>query len=466
MSFAREVPKERIHRLNDAPVRSEGSFVLYWMQQSQRSAENPALAFALELGKQLKKPVLVCFGLTGRYPGASWPHFRFMAEGLLALSRRFREMGISFVVRTGPPDEVAAGFSGNASCVVCDVGYLRHQWAWRRSLAENAGCRVFAVEGDVVVPVHQVMARRAYAAYVLRPKIRQQVDRFASPVRMEAPVSWKGPLPEGEDLTDPDSLLMRAGVPRIPMPEAWTFAGGEEAANALLSRFIKDTLSRYADDRNLPHRMAVSRLSPYLHFGMISPVSILQAVQGVPGGEPGKDAFLEELIVRRELAMNFVTFSGDYDQYGTLPEWARESLFSHRNDPRPVIYDMKTLTSAQTADPYWNAAMKEMLLTGYMHNYMRMYWGKKILEWSPSPEVAFERLLYLNDRYFLDGRDPNSYAGCGWIFGLHDRAWFERPVFGKIRYMAATGLERKCRIGKYVSAINDLEGKAPELPFG
>jgi len=196
-------------------------------------------------------------------------------------------------------------------------------------------------------------------------------------------------------------------------------------------------------------------MSPYLHFGQISPVRLAMAVRDAKSGqESDRDGYLEELIVRRELAVNFVYYTQDYDRYTCLPEWARKTLAEHAGDPREHKYSQDVLESAQTHDPYWNAAMREMKQTGFMHNYMRMYWGKKILEWSETPENAFATTLAINNKYFLDGRDPNSYAGVAWVFGKHDRAWFERPIFGKVRYMAASGLERKCDIKAYVEKVD------------
>jgi len=202
-------------------------------------------------------------------------------------------------------------------------------------------------------------------------------------------------------------------------------------------------------------------MSPYLHFGQISPLYLaLQISTGPKSLREAQESYLEELIVRRELAMNFAHYTPRYDSFACLPQWARKSLIQHKNDFREALYTRKQLENAQTHDDYWNAAMREMKATGFMHNYMRMYWGKKILEWCRTPEYAFRTSLYLNNKYFLDGRDANSYAGVGWVFGLHDRAWFERPIFGKVRYMAATGLERKCDIKAYVQKVDHLESKA------
>jgi deoxyribodipyrimidine photo-lyase len=259
----------------------------------------------------------------------------------------------------------------------------------------------------------------------------------------------------GLDLTDIERVLQRLDIDRSVLPVTAFFKGGTREAKKHLRRFIEKGLPRYSDHRNQPQTDDVSHMSPYLHFGHISPVYLAFRVRDAREGlGVDRAAYLEELIVRRELALNFVWYTEDYDRYAGLPEWVRKTLAEHAGDHRPHLYDRETLEAAETHDPYWNAAMREMKHTGFMHNYMRMYWGKKILEWSPSPEEAFVTALLLNNKYFLDGRDPNSYAGVGWVFGLHDRAWFERPIFGKIRYMAASGLERKCDIRGYVKKVD------------
>jgi deoxyribodipyrimidine photo-lyase len=213
------------------------------------------------------------------------------------------------------------------------------------------------------------------------------------------------------------------------------FAGGEGEARRRLGDFLDNGLARYADDRNRPETHAVSELSPYLHFGQISPVEIALAVREAKAASAAKAGFLEELIVRRELAFNHVTYEPAYDRYDSLPDWTRKALAKATKDPRPHLYSLAELEAARTHDPYWNAAMLEMTATGYMHNRLRMYWGKKILQWSKTPEAAFDTMLRLNNRWFLDGRDPNSFTNVGWIFGLHDRPWAPQPVFGTVRSM-------------------------------
>ena len=258
------------------------------------------------------------------------------------------------------------------------------------------------------------------------------------------------------DLSDIARLITALRIDHTVGPVA-QFIGGTAEAARRLERFIAHGLPNYAGARGEPATAQVSFLAAYLHFGQISPVEqIALAIRAATADQPDRAAYLEELVVRRELAINFVEYEPSYDSYDALPEWARRTLKHHRDDPRPHLYGRDELEAAATADPYWNAAMREMLLTGYMHNHMRMYWGKKILEWSRTPEQAFATALFLNNRYFLCGRDPSSYANVGWCFGLHDRPWPERPVFGTVRSMTAAGLERKTDIDAYVKRVKSL----------
>jgi len=239
-----------------------------------------------------------------------------------------------------------------------------------------------------------------------------------------------------------------------PVPSFFT--GGTAAAKRRFAEFVQDRLKRYDQNHNQPQADDISHMSPYLHFGQISPLYLALEVAEASASRAAKDAFTEELIVRRELACNFTQFQENYDSYDCLPGWARQSLGEHHRDRREYVYSEVQLEKAETHDPYWNAAMREMICTGFMHNYMRMYWGKKILEWSRTPEEGFATTLALNNKYFLDGRDPNSYAGVAWVYGVHDRAWPQRAVYGKVRSMMASGLERKCDIKAYVRKVEGL----------
>jgi deoxyribodipyrimidine photo-lyase len=349
--------------------------------------------------------------------------------------------------------------------IVCDCGYLRHQRAWRERAARESACAVVQVESDVVVPVEAASGKAEIGARTLRPRVGRQLGDFLvdlpeTPVR----VRTQGMRLASLDLRDVHSILEALKVDRRVEPVPLHFTGGTAEARRRFSRFLSQGLARYDQNHNQPQTDDISRMSPYLHFGQISPLYLAREVRGASAPEAAKEAFLEELIVRRELACNFTRFTPDYDAYACIPAWARQSLAAHRRDPRPRRYAAEALENAETHDPYWNAAMREMRCTGFMHNYMRMYWGKKILEWSPTPEEGYATTLALNNRYFLDGRDPNSYAGVAWTYGVHDRAWPERPIYGKVRTMMASGLERKCDIGGYVRKVDALCGSPGGVP--
>ncbi len=446
------VHPSRIHRLNSAPSRN-GDYVLYWMQAAQRAGENPALDHAVLEADRLGLPLVAVFGLTENYPEATLRHYRFMLEGLQEVRAALAEKSIQLVLRIGPPDRVAIEAGRRAASIICDSGYLRRQNAWRKAVAEAAGCPVTAVEGDLVVPVETASDKREWAARTLRPKIHRRLDDFLVPGADLRPSRGSMDLSlDGLSDLSPDAVLEKLKIDRTVEPVGRHFKGGAAEAEKRFKTFIRDRLARYDENSNQPQTDDVSFMSPYLHFGQISPVYLARQVRRAPAvPEDQKAAFIEQLVVRRELAFNFVHYTPNYDDYACLPEWARKTLDVHRTDPRPYRYTEAELVESRTHDPYWNAAMTEMRKTGYMHNYMRMYWGKKILEWRETPEDAFRVALKLNNRYFLDGRDPNSYAGVGWVFGLHDRGWGERPVFGKVRYMAASGLKRKCDIDAYVA---------------
>ncbi len=448
---------DRIQPLNAAPER-DGAYVLYWMQQSQRADGNPALDLAIHEANRLGLPVVVGFGLTEHYPDANARHFAFLLQGLADTADRLAGRGIGFVLRRGSPERVALDLAGDAALVVCDRGYLRHQRAWREVVAADAGRRVVQVEADVVVPVGSVSGKEEYAARTLRPKLLRRRDDYLidlADTAVERPCD--GAVPDGDiDPADPAGTLALLDVDRSVAPVE-RFTGGTTEARRRLAAFLDEGLAGYADGRNEPANWQGSFLSPYLHFGHISPVAAARAAATADvGSREDRAAFLEELIVRRELAANYVTFQPDYDRFAGLPAWARKTLAEHADDRRAWVYAPAELAAADTHDRYWNAAMREMVHTGFMQNYMRMYWGKKILEWSPSPQAAFATTLALNNRYFLDGRDPSSYANVGWIFGLHDRAWTERPIFGKIRYMNDKGLERKFDMDRYIRAVDRL----------
>jgi len=448
---------ERVRKLNDQPLQ-KGRFVLYWMQASQRAEVNHALEYAIRAANEQNLPLVTLFVLTDEFPEANLRHYTFLLQGLKEVKTRMEERGISFVVLRGPMGREVVKASRQASMVVTDCGYLRVQREWRKEAAEKASCPVVQVETDVVVPVEEAYPREAYSAAVLRPKIQGQLDKYRMPLSA-TPVkrTLRSPDFAGLDLQKSiPAILSPLSVDRT-VPPVPHFHGGTAEAKKRLADFIAHKLMDYGELRNDPSLDCVSHMSPYLHFGQISPLYIAQEAQDA-GRVPLKprESFLEELIVRRELSMNFAYYHPGYDTFQGVPEWARRTLKTHQKDKREYLYSREELEGARTHDSYWNAAQREMVITGKMHNYMRMYWGKKILEWSPTPEEAFRTALYLNNKYELDGRDPNSFAGVAWCFGKHDRPWGERRIFGQVRYMNDAGLRRKFKIDDYVKKIASL----------
>jgi deoxyribodipyrimidine photo-lyase len=461
MKTTAKIDDTRIHPLNDQPVAAGGGYVLYWMQQSQRADDNHALEYAVQQANALKHPLVAVFGLTADYPEANLRHYRFMLQGLKETKAALARRGIELLILPDTPHGAALSLARNAAMVVCDRGYLRQQKKWRQQVARRAACPVVEVETDVVVPVETVSGKAEYAARTIRPRIHRHLGRYLVRLRKTA---LERPSPAlkiiGIDLTDIDRVLARMDLDRRVAPVPF-FRGGPAAARRCFGRFLKKNLNQYDDRRSRPETDVTSTMSPYLHFGHISPLFLaLRVLETGEVSQSARDAFIEELVVRRELACNFVYFTPNYDHCGALPRWARTTLEAHAGDRRPHRYTPHRLEAAKTHDPYWNAAMDEMKYTGYMHGYMRMYWGKKILEWSRDWWSAFHTILTLNNKYFIDGRDPNSYTGAGWIFGLHDRAWFERPIFGKVRYMAASGLERKADPKAYVEKVEKRVAEA------
>jgi deoxyribodipyrimidine photo-lyase len=432
----------------------------------------------------------VVFGLMDDYPNANARHYRFLLEGLADVAATLNERRIAFDVRRGHPADVAmeaargaaahegdaggtapapSGSDRGAIVVVCDRGYLRHQVEWRARVAREAGRRVIQVEGDVVVPVEVASDKREYAARTIRPKIERAMGDYLVDLRTTAigkdsrALKGRASALASIDPTDIDAALGSLALDTTVPPVHHLFRGGTTEARRRLSRFVEERLKGYDEHRNQPHTDDLSYMGMYLHFGQISPVEVALTVEDSRyRATADRDAFLEELVVRRELAMNYTHYEPDYDAYAALPGWARKTLTAHRDDEREHVYTRRELENAETHDPYWNAAMREMRYTGYMHNYMRMYWGKKIIEWTNTPELAHRVALDLNNAYFLDGRDPNSYANVGWLFGLHDRPWGERDIFGTVRYMSSGGLERKADPEAYVAKVDRLVRQARE----
>ncbi|GJQ15350.1 hypothetical protein GpartN1_g7141.t1 [Galdieria partita] len=450
------VPNTRIRVLNSKPVQEDRDYVLYWMQAAVRLAYNYALQYAVFRANQLGKPLLICFGLTDSFPEANARHYAFLLEGLQDIQRQLAQRKLQLLVFHSSPERMVEKLSDKAVQVVVDKNYLRVTHQWRQRVATNIDCSFIQVETECIVPVELATEKEEYAARTIRPKLWKHANKFLIPWLDTIHVDNKiVSIPQMDELTvfdlqgDAKKLVERLNVDKS-VPPVSQLIGGETEARRRLEEFCQSKLRDYERLRNDPSLNCVSHMSPYLHFGHISPIEIVNQVQQANASKTCKDAFIEEVFIRRELSFNFCHFCDKYDTFECLPAWAKQTLLEHSKDPRKYCYTLEQLERAATHDPYWNAAQLEMVQTGKMHNYMRMYWGKKVIEWVADPEEAFRILLYLNNKYELDGRDPNSFTGVAWCFGKHDRAHMERPVTGKLRYMSAEGLRRKFNIEAYV----------------
>lgn len=418
---------------------SGGQYVLYWMQASVRTTFNHALEYAIEQANELEQPLIVAFSLTPSYPEANERSYLFLLEGLRDVQRNLEQRKIGFVLKFGHPPEEMLKLAQHASLVITDRAYLRPSRDWRTWLAERLDAPLIQVESDAVVPIETASGKQEWAARTIRPKIHKRMDEFLVPLEPRKIKVESLGLLDSVDVSDPKEVLKGLDIDRsVPPGEE---SGGEDAAQERLTAFIQHGLEHYDERCNNPLIDGASRLSAYLHFGHLSPIdAVLRAREQ---GGAGLEAFVEESVVRRELSFNLCFYNPHYDAYDGLPDWSRKTLTEQASDEREYLYTRSELEAAQTHDPYWNAAQNQMVRTGRMHNYLRMYWGKKVLEWSQTPQQAYEVLIYLNNKYETDGRNANSYAGINWIFGTHDRPWARRPIFGTVRYMAASGLKRK-----------------------
>jgi deoxyribodipyrimidine photo-lyase len=435
----------------------DGTAVVYWMQRAQRATDNPALETAIVAANAIGKPLVVYFALMTGAAGANLRHYHFMIEGLHDVAEELARRGIGFVVRKWPDHDLLRFCEEvRPALVVGDENPLRRTERAKQRFAAQVRVPFWTVDADVIVP-SRLLQKEHYAARTIRPRIHAQLPTFLQPIRRQVPHrTWM--RPRGLLTLRPDlGLLDGFPVDRSVSPVV-AYQGGGQAARQALRRFVAERLTGYAEHRNHPERDATSRLSPHLHFGHIGPHTVALAVRNADAPARDRDAFLEELIVRRELAVNFVRYNPSYDRLGSAEPWAMRTLTAHRFDPRPHRYTPRQLEQAETHDPLWNAAQQQMVCSGWMHGYLRMYWAKKILEWSESPAAAHEIAVTLNDRYELDGRDPNGYAGIAWaVGGKHDRAWGpERPIYGTVRYMSYASTSRKFDSAAYIRRTQAL----------
>jgi deoxyribodipyrimidine photo-lyase len=439
---------KRLRTLKDG-TQQQGR-VVYWMSRDQRVADNWALLSAQEFALQMKAPLAVVFCLVPQFLNASLRQFGFMLRGLEQVEKSLRDLKIPFFLLRGWPKREIPKFvaESKVTILVSDFDPLRIKREWKEGVANKLEVPLYEVDTRNIVPCWVASAKQEYGAYTLRPKIHRSLPEFLVefPKLQVHPFTWSGKVESIDWKRAATSLAVNRDVGEVDWLEP-----GERAARKTLNYFLKNKLPKYALMRNDPTGDTVSHLSPYLHFGQISAQRVALEVKKRQIRSEQKDSFLEELIVRRELADNYCFYNDKYDQFGGFHPWAQKTLNEHRGDRREYLYSAEEFEQAQTHDDLWNAAQMEMVRRGKMHGYMRMYWAKKILEWTESPERALETAIYLNDKYELDGRDSNGYAGIAWsVGGVHDRPWNERPVFGKIRYMSYNGCRRKFDIKSYI----------------
>lgn len=423
--------------------------VVYWMSRDQRAHDNWALLFAQQLAIKKKLPLAVIFNLVPDFLEATIRQYGFMLKGLKELQDELESINIPFFLTTGKPEEEIPKFikEFNTSILISDFDPLRIKRIWKREIAKKIQIPFYEVDAHNIVPCLHVSNKLEFAAYTIRPKINKALIEFLDefpPLKKMVKNNFDS------DKVNWDKAFKSLKIDFTVKEVDW-IKPGEKAAMKCFKNFLENKFDNYFQYRNDPNKDSQSNLSPYLHFGQISAQRIALETQRFNGNKESEKSFLEELIIRRELSDNFCYFNPKYDSFDGFPDWAKTSLNEHRKDEREFIYSLKKFEFAKTHEDLWNAAQKQLLTTGKLHGYLRMYWAKKILEWSKSPEEALKIAIYLNDKYELDGRDPNGYTGCAWsIGGVHDRPWFERPVYGKIRYMNRNGAKNKFDIDAFI----------------
>ncbi|NTW54441.1 MAG: deoxyribodipyrimidine photo-lyase [Chlorobaculum sp.] len=453
MNSGNEIDQRRARRLNLR--QDQKGPVIYWMSRDQRFQNNWALLFACQKARLLRQPLEVVFTLAPSFLGAPLRHYDFMFKGLIEVERSLRDSGIPLIVLHGDPDSTLQAYAEErqTGLVVSDFSPLTPVRQWKRNLAASLSCALYEVDAHNIVPCWLAAPKQEYAARTIRPRLDALRKSFLTPFPQPEAPCQPGTL--SCPPVDWNALLEKLEVDRSVKPVSG-IAPGEAAAELRLRKFLDSVIDRYANERNDPNAGAVSGLSPYLHFGQLSAQHAAYEASRCEASQANREAFIEELFIRRELAENFCFYNERYDVFDTFPDWAKATLMEHAADQRDYLYTPEEFEAAKTNDPLWNAAQQSLVESGVMHGYMRMYWAKKILEWSQSPAAAFDTALWLNDRYALDGRDPNGYAGVAWsIGGLHDRPWSERPVYGKIRYMNASGCARKFDVNRYITSVTN-----------
>ena len=494
-----KLTESRVRTMNNRPLNENGDFILYWMTSCRRFSFNASLQHAVTLSNTLKKPILVVEAVSITHKFANDRILSFMVQGIMDNIDDFKENSVSYIpwveIKQKAGGKMLSSLSERSVCVIIDDYPTYTPSKIRDAAGRNLQVRVDAVDSNGIFPMNWA-EKEFITAYSFRKYVQKNILDAFQTVPEKNPVRYKeGDLRVSEEIIN--DLKSDLGFEATPLEWLWRVAeggkvgnqamvefpvdhtvpavnttkGGVNEARIRLQKFLNYRLNKYSTDRNNPDKPAVSGLSPWLHFGHISSYEIIQNVlkrenwgpdslnhedtgkgtrSGWWGVSESSESFLDQIITWRELGFNFAYNREDHATVETIPNWAKLSMKEHLNDDR-TIYSLEELERAETHDEIWNAAQRELLRTGQMHNYMRMLWGKKILEWSPSPEIAAENMIYINDKWALDGRDPNSYTGIFWVLGRHDRAWGpERPIFGKVRYMSSESAYRKLKLKNYL----------------
>ncbi len=453
-------------RRGGAPALNKNACVVYWMQRAQRGLDNHALDKAINVANALGLPVVVYFACIRNYPHANLRPYAFLNQGLAEIEEECAQRNVGYVMRLHPEEDHERFFAGvNAAIVIGDENPMREPESWRVDRAHKLTVPFWTVDADVIVP-SKLLEKAQFSAAVARPRLYRALPEFVVPFEnpkaqhpwhmphglMHDPIKLHG---EVRDITANWKDFDRTVAP----VDAWT--GGRRAGMKRLKLFCDELLEHYDTARNKPELDGSSKMSPYLHYGHLGPVTVALAVEEAvkrrPHLQAARDSYMNELVVWRELAINFVRYQPDYDSPACADNWARQTLAEHDHDPREVQYKLDVLERGETYDELWNAGQLQMVKYGWMHNYLRMYWAKKIVEWTPNVRIAMKVVIYLNDKYELDGRDPGGYAGIAWsMLGKFDRAWFDRPIFGKRRYMSGESTGRKFDSKTYIKQVRML----------
>ena len=428
--------------------RFNGNSVLYWMNRDKRINDNWALLAAQQCALKNNSSLIVCYNYLGTFPEANIRQYGFLFKGLKEVHEALCKLNIDFFLLNGQAHKTIPDFVERMSIgtIFTDYNPLNIYKKRIDRVAKNIRIPFYQIDAHNIVPCWIASEKKEYAAYTIRGKISKKLNLFLTdiPKVTQHPIG-RTIAPNWSLQKVLDSLKIDHSVKEVD----WILPGPKQAEERL--DVLKFRLKDYSVNRNDPTKNALSNMSPYFHFGHISPQRVAYEIKESDLPELDKSSFLEEMIIRRELSDNFCEYEKNYDHFEGFHQWAQNSLNEHRNDEREYLYTPEQFEIGDTHEHLWNAAQNQMVETGKMHGYMRMYWAKKILEWSPSPEIALQTAIDLNDKYELDGRDPNGYAGIAWsIGGIHDRAWFERPIFGKIRYMNYNGCKSKFNVKKYI----------------